>query len=225
VVFTLSQKIWAFLPVMLIALGAWCGVMLYINMLVRWIGPENLNSVAYLKRYYVLMDFALAMPVLLIAGPVIEGLIWRAPLIILFDEMSPIAWGAAIVSSVLFGYAHSFNPLVRLPEIVARQEEGRITADDLKVAHDQTVQLKSAVSIRFIRMTQVFLPALGGVFLCWQGTANQSLWTAIKYHTLWNLMVVYLLPFMLISFSFLVGAASYIDRRFRTRMWLISRGK
>ncbi len=100
----------------------------------------------------------------MIAAPSKEELLFRAPLVIVFGELSPTAWAMILYGAMIFGLMH------------------------LNVLHSYLFTKLPATTLRYriqraLHLTQT---SILGVVCGYCGVASHSLWLPVLVHTLWN---------------------------------------
>lgn len=70
---------------------------------------DNFNDPEWLEKNAIAYFRSVGIPTISILGPCVEELIFRAPLILYFDEMTTEAWYGIWVSAGFFAAAHAFG--------------------------------------------------------------------------------------------------------------------
>lgn len=98
------ERVLMFLPSILI-IGSIAGATsVYIKRVTEPRFGDDIKSVNWKQNKW--KDWLLIQPILIIWAPTAEELLFRAPLIIAFDAMSPFAWYGIFISSALFSLVH-----------------------------------------------------------------------------------------------------------------------
>lgn len=144
-----------------------------------------------------------------IIHPILEELIFRMPLIILFGELSLTAWVAIIISSIVFSITHLLNAErderdnITFSTLMQRYKSGLLGSDNyteefLKIHNRLPVPKKSKGFVK--NPTQVIAAIVAGLMAGYFGIKLQSIWVSVAIHALVNtspIILIVLLPVVL----------------------------
>jgi len=197
------EKVYEFLPSILTLVGIVISLFFYWNFLIRKFYGERLNSLEWLaknKRKSTLIS----MPVFVIMVPAVEELIFRFPLVILFDTVSDLgAWYGIFISSGLFAFIHIFIPQVVTPDILTAYERGECISDDVK-EESKRIRKKNKKHVNIQRLSRIVFSFLLGLLAGYFAIKYQSIWVALGIHAGWNLFIsdLVLLSLLLAEFIY-----------------------
>ncbi|MFA6537321.1 MAG: CPBP family intramembrane glutamic endopeptidase [Patescibacteria group bacterium] len=158
---------------------------------------EKIRSIAWVNRNKV-KAYLIAMPLFVISGPAIEELIFRAPLLIFFDEISTNAWWAIIFSGAIFALLHYFNNKVSFSDLVMRQNDDNVQSDNMLNEIKRVGNEMSRWDFFGRKVFPVVVAFSLGVLIAYLGIAYQSLWLCLLVHGAWNLIMPTVLPILLL---------------------------
>ena len=208
VIFTFfpAERIDIFLPSVLIISCIALITFLYIRIVRKCLGV-NLKSVEWNKENLWKSALMIGTPILNLGAPAVEELIFRAPLIIIFDSISSTAWYGILISSLLFGLAHFFGKKVSMSDLFSARENNENESDDVQAETDR-IHKKLGKIILARRIFHVFVTFLAGIVFGYYGIVYQSIWVSFGLHSLWNLIMPFIMP-VLIFLGSLVFAIFY----------------
>lgn len=126
-----------------------------------------------------------------IYAPALEELIFRAPLIIIFDTVSGYAWIGILVSSVVFGVMHYFGKFAVIGFEVIK-ETSIANGEPEEGVNDFESKRESFIKrVKRIRLISSFLL---GILLGYLSVKYQSLYLCLGIHAAWNLASPFVLP-------------------------------
>src|SRR3989338_494760 len=94
-----------FLPSLIILAALVLVGVVYIR-IIKWRLKGKLNSIAWVQEHHRQISWTISFPLLYVFGPAIEELIFRAPLVVLFENISSGAWWGISISAILFALTH-----------------------------------------------------------------------------------------------------------------------
>ena len=183
------ERIYAFLPSILAIICIVCiGVVAHARIVNR-LGIGNLNSVEWWMKNQRKVRWITYVPLVCVAGPAFEELIFRAPFIIAFSAVSSAAWYAIFISSVIFSLTHWFGDKINMREIISARENGEHKSDyvDAEKKRIYAEQRKKTILTRKTLHVVLTLPV--GILAAYYGIKYQSIWVAFGIHSAWNLIV------------------------------------
>jgi len=140
--------------------------------------------------------------------PAIEELIFRAPLIVAFDDFTTSTWVCIAVSSLLFGSLHLANTnlrtMIKLASERSEDEKRRQMLDNTTPSEaDEFIKRELAEEkVRnpeplAVKIASTISPTLMGFLVSYLGIKYQSVFVAFGIHSAWN--------FLLLPLLYLVG--------------------
>lgn len=198
------EKFYTFLPSFLIACFVLAGCVIYVRIRKRQLGEEKLDSISWAKNSHE--SQFLGFLLLLGVAPIGEEILFRFPLILLYDEVSG-AWMGIIISSVVFGAFHLQN--IRFHQGVMLADEtdtDSIKAETAKMGAEQPEEVRRRTVIQAI-----FCVGMGCLY-GYIAVNTQSLWMSIAIHAAWNAIAILILPTIVVLFVILLAL---IDGCFR----------
>lgn len=185
------ERIYTFLPSILILVCIVGTTRLYVWLIIRQFG-DNFNNFEWRDKNRCKVILTVSIPWGVLMCPALEELIFRAPLIIIFEKMSSLAWYAVFASGVIFWLTH----LIWIPnKLFTRKNFNykniKLTIDP-KLLREENKRFVRFVVIKLISSMPVAIPA--GYY----GIRYQSIWIAFGIHLVWNLitylsLLIYLL--------------------------------
>jgi len=146
-----------FLPSILALSATWLICYIYLQSTIKQLGKENLNNPQWQKENSKKILPAIYID-LFIHVPVAEELMFRAPIILIFDKLSYNALYGVVISAIIFAFMHyvrnPFDPKQKWP--------------------------KDAIFAR------VFMSFIGGLIYGYLGIYCQSIYASVIAHALWN---------------------------------------
>lgn len=211
------ERIYVFLPSVLVIVCIAGATLLYLKWVIKRFG-DNFKSVEWHKKNQRKVVWTVGTPMINVWEPAVEELIFRAPLIIAFGTMSSVAWYGVFASSVLFALSHWFGKKIWIPEILSAKENGNHKSDDM-VAEMNRLHAEEGKMIMVRKVLHVVFTLPLGILAGYYGIKYQSVWVAFGIHSVWNLIMPAVLPFlMLLGVLTFLGISSLWDRvRWRRR--------
>lgn len=149
-----------------------------------------LNSVTWISQNLPLAIFLCWVLPTCVWAPFSEELLFRAPLLLLFDSpRSPYAWLGILISAILFGAGHRILGLMTNATFKALELHKAGAGDDighLMRLAGGTEEQKPSKRARLIRFMTAFLPGIAYGYIA---LAKQTIWITIVIHLLWNLVL------------------------------------
>lgn len=192
------ERILLFLPSILIIGGIAIITYVYLKWITKKLG-NNLKSVSWIEKNKLKISLLISSPSVYILAPAWEELVFRAPLIIAFGELSSVAWCGIIASSILFSLLHWFGNKVSMFEIFDAKENGENESDNLK---DESTRLSLTMrkQIKLKKILHVLFTIPIGIISGYLGVKYQSIWICVGIHSLWNLII----PFVVLSATIVI---------------------
>ena len=211
------ERIYAFLPPILIIACIAGATLLYLKLVIKRFG-DNFKSVEWQKENQRKVVWTVGMPLTYVWGPAAEELIFRAPLIIAFSAMSSVAWYGVFASGGLFALSHWFGKKIWMPEILSARENNNHRSDDVEAEINRLYTEKGRMIV-VRKVVHVVFTLPPGILAGYYGIKYQSVWVAFGIHSVWNLIVTVVLPIlMLLGVLALIGISSLWNRmRWRQR--------
>jgi membrane protease YdiL (CAAX protease family) len=205
------ERIYAFLPSILIIAAIAGATLLYLKWVIKSFG-DNFKSVEWHKKNQWKVIWTVGTPLTNVWAPAVEELIFRAPLIIAFSAMSSVAWYGVFASSGLFALSHWFGKKIWMPEILSARENGNHKTDDV-VAEMNRLHAEEGKMIMVRKVLHIVFTLPLGILAGYYGIKYQSVWVAFGIHSVWNLVMPAVLPIlMLLGVLAFVGISSLWDR-------------
>jgi len=199
-------------------LGGVLIALLALRIVPRKIGVEKFNDVGWVRKNKWKIIFFLSFPVVVIVGPVLEETIFRAPLIIFFGSLTPMAWVGVIVSSLLFALSHAYNlPSLLLSEKIFRDKGVNESEKVAQVVENIKKENKS--EIKAYRIVLIIVTFVLGMVAGWLGVKYQSIYPCLILHVGWNLCSILGIQaiLLLLVVMCVVGPLSWIGEILRRR--------
>lgn len=211
------ERIYAFLPSVLIIAAIAGATLLYLKWVIKRFG-DNFKSVEWLKKNQWKVVWTVGTPLTNVWAPAVEELIFRAPLIIAFSAMSSVAWYGVFASSGLFALSHWFGKKIWMQDILSAKENGNHKSDDV-VAEVDRIHTEEGKMILVRKILHIVFTLPLGILAGYYGIKYQSVWVAFGIHSVWNLIMPAVLPIlMLLGVLAFLGISSLWDRlRWRRR--------
>ncbi len=164
----------------------------------KWIAK---NRMLFLKN-----ELLFRLPGFLIAAGFIEEIIFRAPLLVFFDSISPGIWKWTIFSSFLFGLMHfrkHYKAIRKIPATVdaIKKQQDEINKKLAKAGNsltfrDPEIELKENIRKRkrafWGGIIHIFNTFIMGIFLAYLCIKYQSILMPVIVHGLWNACVFFI---------------------------------
>lgn len=221
------EKFYAFLPSLLIIACIAGAAFLCVKLATRRFGT-NLKSVEWNKKNRFKVALTIGLPSILIFAPTAEELIFRAPLIIVFGSMSPVAWYALLVSSAIFSLIHWFRKVWLVPNLSSAKECTECESDDM-AAEVNRLQKKNKKTVVVMKVASLIFTLFAGLLFGYLGITYQSIWLCVGLHAVWNLTVPILLPIVMQLLALLILLAfegvHFLYYRVQRKIRMRRRGK
>lgn len=208
------ERILLFLPSILIIGGIAIVTFLYLKLMIRKFG-DNLKSIDWVEQNKLRVSLLLSSPNAYILAPTWEELVFRAPIIIMFSELSQSAWYGILVSSILFSVLHWRGNKITLFEILDAKELGENKSDNLKDESERLRQEKKK-RVKLRKALHVLLTFPTGIMLAYCGIKYQSIWMTVGLHSLWNLFMPFVVVFIILSVFLIYTLFSSLWERAKT---------
>lgn len=227
------ERLFEFVPSLITLLGLAALGVLYSKVILPMIfGKENYKNEEWFKNWAknhkIKAFFFISTPIVVITGPALEELVFRGPLVIIFNQVLGYAWPAMIFSSTVFALMHCLGKTSeKLFEGIKLflKEKGVDTESDAEI--NETREKRTIKRMRIGRATASFIL---GMLTGYLGIKYQSLWLCFYIHAAWNLLMPVILTIMFILIM-LAGATLWllVDKigwwwRWEARRWLRRRG-
>jgi len=180
----------------------------------RWFPKEKIGSVEWASENVKMIFWRISLPVMYIQAPTLEELIFRGPLLFLFVSLTSSAWIGIMVSALLFGVFHWFNPTADFSDMkkLAKTDDLASAAKEVEAQQPKLTLIKRSISV----LVTCVLGAIAGYYTI----VYQSLWAGVAVHFVWNLVVPIMLPLVILSLTLVVmgtvGGVSSIYERVRS---------
>lgn len=155
------DRIYTFLPSVLILAGVAGAIIIYLKLIGKRLG-DNFTSDGWRKNNEWKILF-IAMSLQNVSAPALSEIVFRAPLIIAFNEVSLAAWDWIFVSSFFF-------LLVRL--LLGRK---LWTEQEINIVAREVLTIASTLPL--------------GILTGYYGIKYQSIWVAFGIHSVWNFFI------------------------------------
>lgn len=176
--FAAYEKLLVFRWSFLVVFGIFVICRIYIGVVSK-IYKNEIKSIEWIKansfKYYFLFGF----PTLLIIAPTLEELIFRAPLLLFFDGLSPSSIIFAVIISLSFGATHWHSPFSDGMQLLDKAETDDLVAEAAKVR---------AAEPRYNKIFRVFFTSSIGLYLSYLALSSQSIWPSLIFHSAWNFL-------------------------------------
>lgn len=140
----------------------------------------NMKNPEWRKQNYWKIFWLGIIPDVIIIGPAIEEIIFRLPLVILFNSLTVMCWWGIGLMATLFATVHWFM------QAFDNYDGEYLTSLSLQTR--KPVNFKSK-KMKLIRVASAFLTGLGCGFFT---IKFQSLWISFFVHAQWNTLAVIL---------------------------------
>ena len=198
------ERISLFLSSILIIGGIAIIMFLYLKLMIRKFS-DNLKSINWVEQNKLKASLLFSSPNAYILAPTWEELVFRAPIIIAFSGLSQSAWYGILISSVLFSLLHWFGNKVTFFEIINARDNGENESDNLE-DESKRIARKMKGGVRLRRALHVLATLPTGILLGYLGIKYQSVWMCVGFHSLWNL----LMPFVVLLIIILIAITSEV---------------
>ena len=207
------ERIYTFLPSTIILIGIAGVTLLYMKLVIKRFG-DNFRSIEWHEKNKWRVAWTVSMPLTNVYGPAVEELIFRAPLIVMFSAMSPVAWYGIFASSGVFALLHWFGKKIWMLEILSARENSDHKTDDV-VAEMNRLYQENGRAIMVRKVLHVIFAMPLGILTGYYGIKYQSIWVAVGIHSAWNLIM----PLIISILVFLGLALFSISSRISSLLW------
>lgn len=200
------DRIRQFAPSILLALALGGIVFIYVKLVSNHY-KDRLKSLEYAKANKLKMALLVGTPTTIFLAPLTEEVVFRAPLLLLFDHLSENAWLGVSISALLFGGAHWRGTKIDITDIPEKRANGEAITDDTQ-AELELAGKEHARRVLISKILHVILTTPLGLAFGYYGVKHQSLWLCIALHAGWNLIgyPVYIILSGVLTF---IGAVIY----------------
>ena len=136
----------------------------------------------------------------LIFAPTSEELVFRGLLLVAFDSLTTHAWTWIIITGILFGLAHIPSRGVSRGEVIKARENGEHESDDIRKEKKRIYAL-NPWKYRRIKIFKAVQSSCTGILFGYIAVYNQSIWSSVGAHFLWNLLVA---PILIVIYVIVV---------------------
>ena len=190
------ERILLFLPSILIIGGIAIITYAYLKWITKKFG-DDLKSVSWIKENKLKISLLIGAPNAYIFAPALEELVFRVPLIIAFGELSPVAWYGIVASSILFSLLHWFGSKISMFDIFVAEENGENESDNLEDESTRlSLTMKKQIKLRKVLNVLCTIPV--GILSGYLGIKYQSIWICVVIHSLWNLIMPFVVIFAIV---------------------------
>ncbi len=185
--------------------------LLYIKRIRAHWGEDNLDSLKWLMlnmRKYYRWNW---LPLALVLAPASEELLFRAPIVFLFEDLSPLAWYGVLASGLVFGLTHWSGNKISLNLLVKEWQADRHTSDSVSKELKRLAEerLKAVLALRTFH---VLTASALGVVAGYYGILCQSLFVSVGIHAVSNLVLPTIFRVItIITIIVLVGVGLVVD--------------
>lgn len=178
---------------------------------------QELGSVAWIRENQKILSSAYATPAAWVQGPFLEELIFRAPLVIIFQSVSRLSWPWIVLSALAFGLIHWRGNKLTLEELTDDQEVDGVLTDNLQEII-RRIEPKHRKEIAKRRVAHCLIASVLGIIAGFYSVKYQSIWLAVGIHAAWNFCnPIQLLVVILMLLSSLISIALPAFGRFAIR--------
>jgi membrane protease YdiL (CAAX protease family) len=196
------EKLYFYLPTILSVASLAGLVWVYMYIIKRYL-KDKLSSVEYVTKNQFWLSWIYATPAIALFAPLVEELIFRMPLILLFDTNSAGKQWAIIGSSLIFGCIHLYGNKITMLDFIGREPK----SDDLKTEINEIVIENSGWKILARKIWNAVATFGLGIALAHYAIESQSIWVAIGIHAAWNLFmpILIMLAVVIVIAVFVIG--------------------
>ncbi|MDP3696645.1 MAG: CPBP family intramembrane metalloprotease [Candidatus Taylorbacteria bacterium] len=177
---------------------------------------ENLKSIEWLKENEWKVIWLIGTPACNIWAPTAEELIFRAPLIVAFGNISGNAWWGILASSIAFAFIHYFGKKINFLEVLLAKENSETKNDDLQTTISD-IEKAQAQQMKTRRLLHIVATLPLGILAGYYGIKYQSIWVSVGIHSVWNLLMPTILPFLVLLVMLAFFGITEVWDRFRWR--------
>ncbi len=143
-----------------------------------------------------------------ILAPIFEELLFRLPLLVVFERAHGFGAIGLIAVSLVFGLSHLTNDHTNYDEVLAQK-------------HADTKALKAAMAVakkeqaersKRITVLQVISSTLGGLLMGYAGLSLRSITACILIHIVWNLFAPAISRMLLTVYLFVRATITVLER-------------
>ncbi|MBI2064526.1 MAG: CPBP family intramembrane metalloprotease [Candidatus Yanofskybacteria bacterium] len=213
------ERFFQFLPSMAVLASIAIVTLIYRRLVSRRF-RERMKSIKWCKENQWKIIWLIVVPFYCVRAPFAEELIFRAPLIVIFSDLSGNAWLGIWISGLLFSSVHCFGDKINLCHVLLAKDGGEAKTDSLetRIADIKKKQAKRLKIIKLIHPISV-LPL--GILSGYYGIKYQSIWASVGVHFIWNLIV----PFIIVLLVLMILKARVSARKtWHTLRYKLRRG-
>ncbi|MCX6815325.1 MAG: CPBP family intramembrane metalloprotease [Candidatus Aenigmarchaeota archaeon] len=163
---------------------------------------DDLKSVDWVQKNVLKVTLLFTVPLIGIWAPFVEEMVYRAPLILVFQSTTIYSWIAILVSSAIFGIAHWSSPTATMFDVFSEKEEGALETDDSIKELKKVEEKKGNVILR--RVINVISGFTLGILCGYYGIKYQSIWVAVGIHVAWNLLAPVIIGMVLLIIRLII---------------------
>ena len=185
-----------FLPSICVLLSIFALTCLYLKIIGRL--KKDLQNIEWVRRNKLKAVALVGFPIIYLWAPLLEELIFRAPIVVLFGSISNYAWIGISISSALFAAIHCIGIGEDIYFIAGLEEiediDSALRVEDLE-KKPLAISRNEIKKRRLIKVASTFiLGMLAGYF----GVKYQSLYVCVGIHIIWNLVMPIILQVLLV---------------------------
>jgi membrane protease YdiL (CAAX protease family) len=213
------ERVYVFLPSILILVGLAIVSRIYLKLVTDRF-KKDLNSIKWCKENTLKLVLMLTLPTLCVYAPALEELIFRAPLVVAFKALSPVAWHWIIVSSALFAATHWFGRKITIDDVLlAEKENNGLPTDNVDEEMKRLDQLQGKKKRIIKKISHVIFTFLLAILAGYYSIKLQSVWIAFGIHSGWNIV----LPIGILFIGFLLSILFVVIVSLGKAAWELSR--
>lgn len=169
---------------------------------------EKIKNSEWVIKNRLKLSLIVGIPMEYVVVPFVEELIFRAPIIILFQIINSSAWIGIVLSGVVFGLTHYFKAHIYFWDIEKKLKAGiNIEEASVEFSKLNTGMIKSRKGI------SVIATGILGIICGYFGIKHQSILLSVGIHAAWNIiMPVAVLVFILLLNLFLLGVSMVYEK-------------
>lgn len=212
------EKLVSFLPPIIVLLFIVVILLCFSRLIVsRLFDKEKLKDPEYVAQWskeHKLKTILISTLSISLYAPALEELIFRAPLIIIFDTVAGYAWIGILVSSVVFAVIHLFGKFSEI--IFEGTKEAFIASEELGEEEIDDFESSREGFIKRVNRSRLLSSFLVGILSGYLGIKHQSLYLCFGIHAAWNLLFPLLLT---ILFLIVMLAWTFISAKIDDLKW------
>lgn len=147
---------------------------------------EELKSITWCRENKKKIFLTMTIPLGYLYAPALEELIFRAPLVLFFDNISDLAWQGIFVSATLFGICHWGKNTMIPSSLFVKSDSGEQVSDSLEEEIKRLQETNKKI-VLVQRVVHVSISFGVGVMIGYYSIVYQSIWVAFLIHSLWNI--------------------------------------